>query len=509
MKTCVVRRRFYPSEAAGVAVTINTEPNFGTPKACMVYYVENAADPDAFDNTTSFRTIGVGFAGPLGDGSSTIQSRCAYAIAQDNVAPNAASNVRRQMLNTNRLIFTSNTSGTTAWQATSIVFTDGALTVNMTNTAGVTNLDCIFTFFTGNDLTVGCGDSTFPNSAGGTRAYSGLNFTPDIVFVAAAISPSVGGLTDDFRFAFGVATRSPALQKGIYYHIEPGATSDPGTLSSSNTMITYSTSNGVGPYTQTISNIQSGGWTFTSSDAAISSNTGYIHLALQSSPSDYSLVDFSTSTSTGIVFTGTGVTAIPECLVGASTNATTSNTRVTTPPGSEGISFFGGSMSENLKLFNGIGTIQTNSAGTLVTGSGTFFLRLVPGFNLYQQDGTLIGTISSVGTATSCSLTSNAASTLAAGTSFCYSTSGQYSMTFGTDDGPATTAVVSGVSRKLFKTQQITSGVGATLDLAELDDFDTRNGYQLDYLTNSGTSKLGFAVAFRSEQKRRRRGSAS
>jgi hypothetical protein len=379
----------------------------------------------------------------------------------------------------------------------------------MTNTAGLTNLDCIFTFFGGDDLTVVCGDSTFANTAGGTRIYSGLNFTPDIVFVAAAISPSVGGLTDDFRFAFGAATRSPALQKGIYYHVEPGATSDPGTLSSSNAMISYSTSNGVGPYTQTISNIATGGWTFTSSDSAISTNIGYIHLALKSNPADYNLIDFATFTGTGISFTGTGISSVPECIVGASTNATTSNTRVTTAPGSEGITLFGGSMSENKKLFNGIGTIQTNSAGTLVTGSGTFFLRLVPGFNLYQQNGTLIGTISNVGTATSCVLTSNAASTLAAGTSFCYSVPGQYSLTFGTDDGVATTAVVSGASHKLFKTQQITSGSGATLDLAELDDFDTRPGYQLDYLTNSATSKLGFAVAFRSERNFKRRGSVS
>lgn len=509
MKTCVVRRRFYPSEAAGVAVTIDTEPNFGTPKACMVFYVENAALPDEFDNSTSFRTIGIGFAGPLGDGTTTIQSRCAYATAQDNVAPNAAQNVRRQMNATQRLIFTGTTAGTVRWQATSIVFSNDSLTFNMTNTAGLTNLDCIFTFFTGSDLTVGCGDTSFPNSAGGTRAYSRLNFTPDIVFVASSIAPITAGQTDDLRFAFGAATRTPALQKGIYYHIEPGSTSDPGTVSSSNTMITYSTSNGVGPYTQTISNITSGGWTFTSSDAAISTNTGYIHLALQSSPDDYNLVDFATSTSTGISFTGTGISSIPECLIGASTNATTSNTRVTTAPGSEGISFFGGSMSANNKLFNGIGTIQTNSAGTLVTGSGTFFLRLAPGYNLYQQDGTLIGTISDVGTATSCVLTSNAVSTLAAGTSFCYSVPGQYSLTFGTDDGVATTAVVSGVSHKLYKTQQITSGSGATLDLAELDDFDTRPGYQLDYLTNSGTSKLGFAVAFRSENKRRRRGIVS
>jgi hypothetical protein len=509
MKTCVVRRRFYPSEAAGFAVTINTEPNFGTPKACMVFYVENAALPDAFDNTTSFRTIGVGFAGPLGDGTTTIQSRCTYSILQDNVSSTGATFARRQSQLNQRLIFTGNTGGAVSWQATGAAFSNEALTVTMTNTANVTNLDCIFTFFTGSELTVGCGDSTFPNTAAGTRAYSGLNFTPDLVFVAASIAPSGTGVTDDFRFAFGAATRSPALQKGIYYHVEPGATSDPGTLSSSNTMITYSTSNVIGPYTQTISNIQSGGWTFTSSDAAIASNTGYIHLALQSSPDDYNLVDFTTFTGTGISFTGTGISSIPECIVGASTNATTSNTRVTTAPGSEGINFFGGSMSENVRLFDGIGTIQTNSAGTLVTGTGTFFLRLVPGYNLYQQNGTLIGTIGNVGTATSCVLTSNAASTLAAGTSFCYSVPGQYCMTFGTDDGVATTAVVSGVSRKLYLTQQISSGLGATLDLVDLNDFDTRPGYELEYLTNSGTSKLGFAVSFRSEQKRRRRGSVS
>lgn len=509
MKTCVVRRRFYPVEAAGAAVTVNTEPNFGIPKACMVFYVENSAAPDSFDNTTQFRTVGIGFAGPLGDGTTTIQTRCAYAGAMDNVSSSGGTTVRRQSQTANRLFFTGNTAGATFWQATGISFANDSITMNITNTAGLTNLDCIFTFFTGNDLTVGCGDSSFATTTGGTRSYSGLNFTPDCVFVASPITIAGAGLTDDFRLAFGAATRSPASQKGIYYHIEQGASTDPSALSSSDTMITFTTNNSVGPYTHTISNITSGGWTFTTSDGAGGNNNGYIHLALQSNPLDYNLIDFATFTGTGLSFTGTGFTAIPECIVGASTNATTSNTRVVTAPGSEGFTLFGGSMSEDKKLFNGIGTIQTSSAGTLVTGSGTFFLRLAPGFKIYELDGTLIGTISNVGTATSCVLTGNAASTLAAGTSFVYSVPGQYSISFGMDDGVATTAVVSGFSHSFYKTHQISSGSGATLDLVYLNDFDTRPGYTLNYNTNSGTSKLGFAVAFRSEQLRRRRGSLS
>jgi hypothetical protein len=510
MKTCVVKRRFYSSESiAGGAVTINTYPGFGTPKACMVYYVENNASPDSFDSTTAQRTVGIGFAGPLGDGTSTIQSRCMFNTMIDAFASTGTTARRRQNRVDNRILYTNNTLGVVSWQATAPVFTADALTINLTASTPFAPLDCIFTFFTGNDLTVGVGDSSYPNTNGGTRAYSLLNFQPDIVFIASAISPPGTGVTDDIRFTFGAATGNPAVQKGVYFHSEfTGSTVDCATLSSSNIISTYATATN-SSFTQTISAITTGGWTFTSNGAAIASNTSYIYLALQSNPAHYTLNDFVSWTGTGVSFAGAGQSFVPRVVLGATTNGTTDNTMAITAPTSEGFTLFAGDRSADTLYFDGIGTIQTNSSGTLVTGSGTQFLRLLSGDKLYQQNGVLIGTINNVGTATSIVLTSNATSTLAAGTSFVFSTPGQNSILYGVQDGATNQEVISSLSSSLWKTLQSSSGAGATLDLAFLNRFDSRPGFELNYNTNSGTSRRGFVVTFQDEVANRRRGQTS
>ena len=49
MKTCVVRRRFWALEADNQTVRVETEPGFGTPKACMIMYAEVNAVTDSND----------------------------------------------------------------------------------------------------------------------------------------------------------------------------------------------------------------------------------------------------------------------------------------------------------------------------------------------------------------------------------------------------------------------------------------------------------------------------
>ena len=61
MKTCVVRRRFYSTEADNRTVTVELEPGFGTPKAAIILYTENNADTDSFDTTLQYKNFGVGF----------------------------------------------------------------------------------------------------------------------------------------------------------------------------------------------------------------------------------------------------------------------------------------------------------------------------------------------------------------------------------------------------------------------------------------------------------------
>ena len=498
MKSCVIRRRFNTAEAVGTAVTVNLETGFGVPKACLVYYVETSAATDSFDTTLAYRNVGIGMIGSTDSTrNSTNVYRTVYSIMQD---AQASGTYRRQNSNS-RFAVTSDTAGTIFWQGTSATFTTDVASFVFAASTPQTNghLDCIMTFFGGDDLTVGVNSFTMPGTAGGTASYSTLNFQPDIVICATSITAVNAGLTDDFRLAYGIAQRTPAAQYGIYMHGEgAAATMDLGTVSSNTDVITYSTSNGVGPYTMTMSNITTGGFTITSSDAAAGSNNFMCFMALKTNtPTDFSLMAFSSPTGTGNSFTGTGATFRPKCVIGAATNCTTFGTRQTTSPGADSIQLFGGGRSADSLYWPGFGTIQSVSSGTAVTGSATFFHRLAPGDKIYRTDNTLIGTISAITSNTALTLTANAANTNAAGTQYVYSNPGQYCISYGDEDAAADSVVFSRMSSDLIDMARSSANTPSSVDVAILTDFDGRNGYNLNFTTASGSSKKGFILAMK------------
>jgi len=498
MKSCVIRRRFHTSEAAGTAVTVNLEPGFGVPKACLIHYVETSASTDSFDTTLAYRNIGISMIGSTDSTrNSTLVFRTAYATMRDN---QGASDVRRQNTNT-RFGFANTTAGAIYWQGTSATFTTDVASFVFASSTPQTNghLDCIMTFFGGDDLTVGVNTFTMPGTAGGTAQYTTLNFQPDIVICASTITAVNAAATDDFRLCYGAAQRTPAAQYGVYMHAEGAAgTMDMGTVSSNAAAITYSTSNGVGPYTMTVSAITTGGFTITSSDAAAGGNNFMCFMALKSStPTDFSLDAFSSPTGTGNSFTGTGNTFVPKCIIGAATNCTVFGTRTTASPGADSIQFFGGNRSVDSLYFNGLGTITTNTAGTAVTGSSTFFHRLAPGDKIYRTDNTLIGTISAITTNTAMTLTANAANTNAAGTSFVYSNPGQYCISYGDEDAAGTSVVFSKMSSTIINMVRSSGNNPSDIDIASLTDFDARNGFNLNFTTASGNSKKGFILSMK------------
>ena len=498
MKSCVIRRRFHTSEAAGTAVTVNLEPGFGVPKACLVQYTETSAATGSFDTTLGFRNIGIGMIGSTDSTrNSTLVYRNVYGVMQDN---QGASVVRRQNSNS-RFATATNTAGTIFWQGTSATFTTDVASFVFASSTPQTNghLDCILTFFGGDDLTVGVNTLTMPGTAGGTAQYTTLNFQPDILICATTITAVNAGLTDDFRFCYGIAQRTPAAQYGVSLHAEGAAgTMDQATVSSNAAVITYSTGTGVGPYTMTVSGITTGGFTLTSSDAAAGSNNFMCFMALKSStPTDFSLDAFSSPTGTGNSFTGTGATFRPKCIIGAATNCTAFGTRQTASPGADSVQLFGGTRSADSLYWNGPGTITTNTAGTAVTGSSTFFHRLAPGDKLYRTDNTLIGTINAITTNTALTLTANAANTNAAGTSFVYSNPGQYCISYGDEDAAATSVVFSKMSSTIINMARSSANTPSNIDIASLTDFDGRNGFNLNFTTASGNSKKGFILSMK------------
>lgn len=499
MKTCVVRRRFWAAEATGRAVRVETDAGFGTPKACMVMFAEINAATDAFDTALAQRNLGIGFAGPRGDGVSTILEHCANITVADNQGTTLG---RRQNFNTRVINAHNDTGGTIYYRVDTVTFgtdfADFTFSAQTPQTNG--HIEAIITFFGGDDITVGIGTVPMAGTAGGTVTYSALNFQPDVVIGASVISPLNTGLNDDCRLSFGAATRSPLLQKSVYWHYEnaQGAV-DCMSVNAPSALVTYSTSTGVGPYTHTISGITTGGFTLTSSDAASGSNNNFIFLAIRgASPTHFALRDLSTSTSTGNVFTGLGSTGfVPKTLIGGAVNATADNTRTTASPGADSIQFFAGNRSNDSLYFDGVGTISASTASATVTGTGTSFYRYAPGFKLYTTDNSLIGTISTVGSQTSITLTANSAINVSAGSGFVYSNQGQYCISFGDEDAAGTSVVFSQMAGKLLALARSSGDTPSDIVEASLVDFDTRPGFTINYTLADASARKGWILAFK------------
>ena len=228
MKSCVIRRRFHTSEAAGSAVTVNLEPGFGVPKACLIMYTETSASTDSFDTSLAYRTVGIGLIGSTDSGvTSTLRYHSVFSTMRDN----SSTSVYRRQNSTSRYITAHDTAGGIYWQASSATFSTDVASFVITSSTPQTNghLDCIMTFFGGDDLRVGIGSHLTPSTAGGSNSYTGFGFTADILIGVHSISAMNTGLTDDFRFAYGCAQRTPAAQYGIYMHGEGTTPVDLGT----------------------------------------------------------------------------------------------------------------------------------------------------------------------------------------------------------------------------------------------------------------------------------------
>jgi hypothetical protein len=513
MKSCTIRRRFWTAEAAGAAVTVDLEPGFGTPQACLIFYTENSLPVAIGDTTLASRNIGIGMVGPADSRvSSTLIYRTCTGTMTDNVSP---ASVRRQDSNS-RYIVAQNAGGTIFWQFATASFSADKATFTPSASTPQTNghIEAIMTFFTGTGFSVGIGNSSFSPTAGGTRVFSGLSWQPDVVFVASTINVLNAGSTDDFRFSFGCATRSPLKQKGIYLHQEnsaAGATALMGAVSSSTIMIPYSTVAGATVNTHTISNINATGWTFTSSDAAGGSNGSYIYMAMSTgNPADFALVDILTPAASGDQFTGLGSSGfIPKTVLGAQTNCPTDNTREQQRPNADSISLFSGNRGGQTLYWNGTGTISTSTGSSVITGTNTEFYRFAPGDTIYSGFGITLGIVSTVESKTSMTMQSNVLSTLS-NISYEYANLGQYSIGMGTSTGGNPMNVFSFNSRTLLNIYQGFNNIQARAqEVGRLTDFDSRPGFNLNFTLVSGTPKRGWALAIADENKRRRRGSGS
>lgn len=507
MKTCVVKRRIHTSESsAGTAITINLPPGFGTPKAFLVSYITNSATINTFDFSQNEPCMGFGVAGTSGTGAGGNTGACIYLGSRNKVATSVT---RRGASNTARVILAASSGATNFYEvpATTVVFGTDTITFTPTARTPETNihLDCVFTVFTGDDLSVGCGFSTQSQTNGGSRSLTGLTFAPDFIFFGyAGVGTASINQTTENRFGIGAAQRTNNVSYFTAFRQDGTVTTQQVYTHQNSGVINLAISNTSGSVVNsTLTSFDAGGWTITSGGSA--SNDLYIYLALKSaSGDDFQLDQLSSSTSTGLVYTkptspSGRLGAVFGTLVGATTSGTTANAT----PSCESYNIFAGTLGTS-PLIDGIGTIQTNTAGTAVTGTNTFFLRMNPGDIIYDTTYTSIGTISAVTSNTALTLSANASKTLAAGSSFVYTTYGQYTLSHGVRDGSAAaTDIFQRVSNSL---NLIYSSAGTTSVLvdASLSNFDSRPGYEFNYGTVNATARLGWIASFFDTERSRR-----
>jgi hypothetical protein len=497
MKTCVVRRRFYSTEANNATVDVDLEPGFGIPKAIAVIYVENNSATDTFNTALGFRNFGIGF---CGGGVTT----CCNMAIQDTADPTSS---QKSHFNT-RLISATNTArSTTYYRAETVTFLDSKVRINFVSSSPQTNghLDTLIWAVTGDDVTAAVGISSFNGTAAGTRDYSQLAFQPDFLMIASPNTLQAQTLSSHAEMTFGMATRSPLQQASIGFSYVNGV--DPTEVSTAvgdNSIANFL--RGATFANCDISAFSANGWTMRT-NVAVTANTVYTFLAVKSqSPSDFALIDFNTPVATGNTFAGTGSSGfVPETAFCVATHVSTLNavagTRAT---GAEGFSIGAGFASSYSKLYNGNGTITYTTANSTVTGTGSSFFKYYPGVGLYTPDGVQIGTVSSVTDATSLTLTANA---LISGTSQAYTYSGyqQHSLAYGDiDNDNAGSQVYSLASSRFYVT---TTSPSTITNQAYLRNFDSRPGLSLDFTTSDATTRYGFIAAFKGQDANRRRGS--
>ena len=488
MKTCVVRRRFYSTEADNRTVSVELEPGFGTPKAAIIIYTENNAATDSFDTTLEYKNFGVGFT----DGTNKNLVNFTF---RDN---QGASDTRVSHSGTRFISCSSTDAVTTFYRVDTVTFAADKINLTFADSNPQTNghLEALFWVISGDDVSAAVGFSSYNTTAGLSRTYSQLAFAPDLVFISGgynSLNQSVAN--SDALISLGVAKRTTGQQCNTAFWNDDAA--DPFELATrvaNNSINAYITA-AASVVSATIGSFSANGWTMTNV-GPFTANIVYNFLAIKSANPDGDfalLTDFNTFTGTGRTFVGLGSTGFPPgTLIGSLSYASTRNAiQTTVATGAASLNFFAGTATSYSKLFNGTGTITYSTANATVSGTGTSFFYFYPGVKLYTLDGGEIGTVSSVTNATSLTL---AANSLITGTAqnFTHSNFRQNTISITEFDGDNNTTT----SNTLISSSMFTIPTVSTVEFqAYLDTPDTSNGFFYNVTNADATSRVGWVLA--------------
>lgn len=500
MKTCVVRRRFYSTEADNATVSVELEPGFGTPKAAIIIFTENNANTDSFDTTLQYKNFGVGFTDGTNKGLINFTFR-------DN--QNASDT---QISHSNTRFISAATSDRTIvhYRVDTVGFVEDKINLTFADSTPQTNghLEALLWVISGDDVSAAVGVSTYNTTSGTSRAYSQLSFAPDLVFISGGLTTLNQTVSTDAIFSLGVAKRTTGQQCNTAFFNDNAA--DPFALATrvSNTSINAYISGAATVVSATIGSFSANGWTMTNV-GTFAADRVYNFLAIKSANPDNDfalLTDFNTFTGTGRTFVGLGSTGFPpDTLIGSLSYASTRNAiQTTSATGADSLNFFAGTATSYSKLYNGTGTITYSTANATVSGSGTSFFYFYPGVKLYTPDGLEIGQVSSVTNATSITLTANS---LISGTAQAFTNSNfrQSSISITEFDGNNNVTT----SNTLISSKMFTIPTVSTVQFqAYLDTSDTAPGFFYNVTNADATSRVGWVLASNdSGNLNRRRGS--
>lgn len=430
MKTCIIHTRIPTTQAAG-SFDILLPTGFGTPKGFFVYSLTNSSAYNAFDNGTAHVTRSVGFGGSSSSGASSIRNICNWQYNEYNVDPsNGFSSTA-----TTTAMYDRNVGDTIRrnWWATSFQ------TDKIVGTFGVVGspaapIDMVFTVFGGDD--VEC-------AVTGIAVTSTTLFNASTPFQAdlALLLHNRPAQTTDTEICFGAAWRvtgsgtgatlTRARVSSAHRNADAQTTSAVTTRTSSRGTVCLTSNYEIFPTYMGTTSIG-----FTGS-AAATGNT-IIVLAIKGPSSDEFYVDnFIAPAAIGTSFYITNFK--PQLVAGGFNGNPGLNTTYTTEAnGCETGSFFT-TTGLTRRNITGIGTVTSSTASATVTGTGSSFLfHIGPTDIIKDTNGRTVGTVSSVASNTSLTLTSNAAITLS-GQNYVFEKSQQFALAFGVNDADSGT----------------------------------------------------------------------
>ncbi len=497
MKTCVVRRRFWATEADNTTVSVELEPGFGTPKAAMVIYAENNANTDSFDTSLAYKNFGIGFS----DGTNEMCVNITLRDAQ------GTSDTQRSHYSTRFINAVISSLGTVYYRVDTVTFAQDKINLTFANSTPQTDghLEALFWVISGDDVSAAVGYSSYSSTDGTSRVYSGLSFQPDIVFISGCYNTLNQTQSADAIISLGVAKRVSNQQVGTAWWQDDGVTTISTATRISDTLVNSYVSSTTGVVSATIGSYTANGWSMTNT-GTFAANIVYNFLAIKTADpaNDFALVDnFNTYTGTGRTFVGLGVSGFPaDTLFGNLTYSSTRNAiQTSSTTGADALTFFAGTATSYSKLYNGTGSITYSTGSATVTGSGTSFWYFYPGVKLYTPEGLDIGQVSTVASATSLTLTANA---LLNGTTqpFTHSNHRQYAISLTEDDGGTTTVASTLISSSMFTIPDATT----VQFQGYLDTPSTSPGFYYNVTNSDATSRFGWVLAAndRTNQNRRR-----